>query len=274
MAVSGRWQLHPLHLYLVRSYLKLDDLALPLEGQSYGRTTQQLGEIGKREAPTMEQLGILVNDEIAPGLAEALRVLTKPYLWVDSMWFPDFTDEAMWRTVAAVTEGNRVILGVQAPGETERYGGTFTVEVHENVPLSQVLLPTLPPAPPGKRDARVPASSFRSQQPPEDTEEATFMQRAQPSAGRMSSGDQQLAIYKAIGATPRVRGGQFAANMRDRNGRVKRSQVLKWFDNVEPDGRYLDHNERGSTGEQVYMLTPADARLIRTKVDTLLASVR
>ncbi|GAB3296974.1 ESX secretion-associated protein EspG [Parasphingorhabdus pacifica] len=274
MAVSGRWQLHPLHLYLVRSYLQLDDLALPLEGASFGRTTDQLAEIARREAPTMESLGILVNDEVHPELARALRVLTKPYLWVDSLWFPDLNAEAMWRTVGVLTEGNQVILGVQPPGEGDRFGGVLTVEIHDNVPLSQVLLPTLPPAPPGNRSASVPAGSFREEQQTEDGERASFMQRSQPVPGRVSSGDQQLATYRAIGAEAHVRGGQLAANMRDRNGKVKRSTVLKWFDNAQPDGRYLDHNQPGSTGEPLYMLTPADARLIAGKIDELIALVR
>lgn len=271
MAVSGRWQLHPLHLYLVRSYLKSGDLALPLEGPSYGRTTQQVGEIARREAPTMESLGILVDDEVAPGLERALRALSKPSLWVDSLWFPNLAADFMWRTVAVLTEGNRVVLGVQAPGETERFGGTLTVEIHEGAPLSQVLLGTLPPAPPGNRSAQVPSSSFRAEQPVDDEPES-FLQ--QSPRRHLSSGDQQLATYQAIGGTPHFRGGQIAANRRDGNGLVKRSTVLKWFDNAEPDGRYLDHHERGSTGEQMYMLTPADARLIRTKVDGLVVAVR
>lgn len=137
MAHVGRWQLHPLHLYLVRSYLELDDLTLPLEGPAYGRTKQQLGEVAQREASTMAELGILVNNEVDPSLAQALKVLTKPYLWVDSLWFPDFASDAAWRTVAALTEGDRVVLGVQGPGETDRFGGPLAVEVHEKMQLSQ-----------------------------------------------------------------------------------------------------------------------------------------
>lgn len=271
MAVSGRWQLHPLHLYLVRRYLGIEDLTAPLDSPGYGATENQVGELGRREAPTMESLGILVNDEIDSKLANALRVLAKPYLWADSMWFPDFGKEIWWSTVAVLTEGNRVVLGVQAPGEKEGQGGLLTVEVHENVPLSQVILPTLPPAPPGNRGAvRVPASSFK--QDAQEPEQQGFMQQTGTVRGNI--GDRQLATYKAIGAAQHVRGGQIAANLRDRNGKVKRSTVLRWFDNAEPDGRYLDHNERGNTGEQMYMLTPADAGLIRTKVDELIKSVR
>lgn len=272
MALVARWQLHPLHLYLVRRYLDLDDLVLPLEGQAYGRTLQQLGEVAQREAPTMEELGILVDDEVDPGLVQALRVLTKPFLWVDSLWFPDFGSDHAWRAVAAITEGQRVVLGVQRPGETERYGGPLTVEVHHQVPLSQVLLPTFPPAPPGNRGAvRVPVSSFRTQEQADDPPDSMMQQVTQ---SRGSSGDRLVQAYEEIGRAEHVRGGQLAANLRDRHGRVRRSEVVRWFDNAEPDGRYLDHRERGSTGEPLCVLAPADARAIATKVDQLVASVR
>ncbi|WP_310278265.1 ESX secretion-associated protein EspG [Haloactinomyces albus] len=272
----GRWQLHPLHLYLVHSYLELDDPALPLEVEHFGHTTQQVGELARREAATMQAAGILVGDEIAPPLAEALTVLSTPYLWVDSLWFPEAGDQAMWRTVAVVTEGNRVVLGVQAPGESERFGGMLTVEVHEKVTLSQALLPTLPPAPPGNRGAAtVPASSFRDEGREQASEQGGFLRPAQTSpATRSSSGDRQLALYRAIGEAQHVRVGQFAANMRDRGGRIRRSRVVKWFDNAEPDGRYLDHHARGDTGEWMYSATPADARRIGNTIEELVASVR
>ncbi|MGW3473754.1 ESX secretion-associated protein EspG [Saccharopolyspora sp. NPDC000995] len=272
MALVGRWQLHPLHLYLVRSYLELEDLTLPLEGPAYGRTMQQLGEVAQREAGTMAELGILVNNEVDPDLAQALKVLTKPYLWVDSLWFPDFASDAAWRTVAALTEGDRVVLGVQGPGETDRFGGPLTVEVHEKMQLSQAVLPTLPPAPPGSRPAvRVPASSLDSAPQAEEMPDSMMQEVAQ---SRGSSGDQQVAAYNEIGNAVHVRGGQIAANMRDPHGRVRRSPVVRWFDNDGPDGRYLDHTERGSTGEQMFVLTPADAVQIRSGIDRLIAAVR
>lgn len=275
MGLAGRWQLHPLHLYLVRYFLKLDDLVLPLEGPTYGRTTQQVGEIAQREYPTMEQLGIVVADDIDPELAEALTLLTKPHYWVDSLWFPRLDSDHMWRTVAVITEGDRVVLGVQTPGETERFGGTLTVEIHEKMPLPQVLLPTLPPAPPGNRGvAKVPVSVFqqRMRQSDEDEGQDSFMQST--TRRPASSGDQQLAVYDAIAGTEHVRAGQIAANMRDRNGKVKRSTVLKWFDNAQPDGRYLDHVEGSGTGEQLMAFTPADARLIGAKINELVTAVR
>lgn len=271
MAIVHRWRLHPLHLSLVRDYLGIDDVTLPLEAPSYGRTSQQVGELMKREYSTMESLDIVADNEVHPSLKTALGVLAKPYLWVDSLWFPEFGGAASWRTVAALTEGNRVVVGVQPPGESERFGGLLTVEVHENVRISQALLGTLPPAPPGNRRAVVPESSFRQEQ--SDEEPDSFLQRSPRSSG--NSGDQQLSLYQQIGRTKHVRVGQFAANNRDPRRGVQRSSVLRWFDNEEPDGRYLDHSERRSdTGETMYLLTPADARLIGTQIESLVASVR
>jgi hypothetical protein len=273
VAVVGRWQLHPLHLYLVRTYLQLDDLTLPLDSPAFGSTLDQVGELARREAPTMESLGILVDDEVQPGLEKALRVLTKPFLWLDSLWFPSLERNFMWRTVAVLAEEDRIVLGVQTPGESEGRGGMLTVEVHEKAPLSQVIMPTLPPAPPGRHSAiTVPASSFRQAQPAEEEDTNSFMLRT--GSRHQSSGDRQLAAYKAIGAAQHVRGGQIAANLRQPHGTVTRSTILKWFDNAEPDGRYLDHNERGRTGEQVYMITPVDGGQLRSKVDELIKEVR
>lgn len=91
---------------------------------------------------------------------------------------------------------------------------------------------------------------------------------------RGNSGDRQVAAYHEIGNAVHVRGGQIAANLRDPHGRVRRSPVVRWFDNAEPDGRYLDHAERGSTGEQMFLLTPAGAGQIRNGIDRLIAAVR
>ncbi len=275
MALAGRFQLHPLHLEIVHAYLGLDEPTLPLEVESFARTGRQLGEIARREYETLQSAGFVVDDEIAPPLADALTVLGKPYLWVDSLWFPEFGGTAMWRGLAVVTEGNRIVLGVQPPGESERHGGPLTVEIHERATLSQVLLPTLPPAPPGNRGtASVPASSFRESGDDADRPPSGFLESAQVSSSRGGSGDRQLALYRSIGDAPHVRVGQFAANMRDRAGRVTRSRVVRWFDNAEPDGRYLDHSGRGSTGEVMYNATPADARILGAKIEELVASVR
>jgi hypothetical protein len=272
VAVVARWQLHPLHLSLVQRYLGIEDLTLPLEAPSYGATQQQVAELARREAPQMEALGLLVDDEPAPGLEDALQLLAKPYLWVDSLWFPQFGADPAWRTVAVRTDEDRVVLGVQPPLD-DRFGGMLTVEVHEKVALPQVLLPTLPPAPPGKQHpVRVPESSFRVGQ--EEPESDSFLEDS-GRANRGGSGDREVEAYQAVrGGTEKVRVGQLAANLRDTNGKIHRNGPVTWFDNVEPDGRYLDHDEEGPSGERILMVTPADAGLLGRTIDQLVKSVR
>jgi len=271
VAVVARWQLHPLHLSLVQTYLRIEDLTLPLEAPSYGATQQQVADLARREAPQMEALGLLVNDELAPGLEDALRLLAKPYLWVDSLWFPQFGADPAWRTVAARTDEDRVVLGVQPPLD-DRFGGMLTVEVHEKALLPQVLLPTLPPAPRGTRNpVRVPESSFRVGQA--EPEPDTFLEES-GRAARGGSGDREVEAYRAMGRVEKVRVGQLAANLRDTTGKVHRAGPVTWFDNAEPDGRYLDHTEQNSNGERCYLITPADAGVIGRTIDSLVRSAR
>ncbi|MBB5153356.1 ESX secretion-associated protein EspG [Saccharopolyspora phatthalungensis] len=273
MSVLGRWQLQPVHLDVVLKYLRIESLTLPLSSRSAGYTADHFSRIAKAELERMTAAGVVVNDEVAPPLVAALKTLATPYLWVDSLWFPQVGTDHCWRALAVFTEGNRVVLGVQTPSEDPQRGGMLTVEVHENVPLPQVLLATLPPTKPGNRGpVRVPRSSLVQQQQPDDFGQTSMMQSATPNRG--SSGDRQVELYEAIGKSPHQRIGQIAANVRDQYGRRKRSQIVSWFDNPEPDGRYLNRIERGSTGDQVFALLPADARTIGAEIDSLIAQVR
>lgn len=274
MSVLGRWQLQPVHLDVVLKYLRIDGLTLPLSSTSFGHTADEFAAIGKAELPAMEASGVVVNDEVPPPLATALKTLATPYLWVDSMWFPQAGTGPCWRALAVFTEGNRIVLGVQTPSDNPIRGGMLTVEVHENVPLPQLLLATLPPAKPGTNGpVRVPKSSLAQQQQPDEFDQGGSMMQS-ATASRGSSGDRLVELYKTIGTAPHQRWGQFAANLRDQHGRKKRTQPVSWFDNPEPDGRYLDRTERGSSGEQVFALIPADARTISAEIDSLIAQVR
>ncbi|QIZ36089.1 ESX secretion-associated protein EspG [Saccharopolyspora sp. ASAGF58] len=272
MGVLGRWQLQPVHLDIVLKYLKIDGLTLPLSSRSFGYTADQFSQIAIGELDRMDAAGVVINDEVAPPLVTALKTLANPYLWVDSLWFPQVGSDHCWRALAVFTEGNRVVLGVQTPSEDPQRGGMLTVEVHENAPLPQVLLATLPPTKPGGQGpVRVPQSSLVRQPQPDDYDQMSVMQSATPSRG--SSGDQQVALYEAIGKAPHARIGQMSASTRDQYGRRKRSQVVSWFDN-EPDGRYLNRVERGSSGEQVFAILPAEARTIGAEIESLIAQVR
>ncbi|MFC7343131.1 ESX secretion-associated protein EspG [Saccharopolyspora griseoalba] len=272
MSVLGRWQLTPVHLDIVCKYLGIERLTAPISTRSFGRTTEELSRIGQAEHANLGAAGVVVDDEIAPPLVEALKVIAAPYFWVDSVWFPQPGTDHCWRALAAFAEDNRVVLGVQAPGEEPQRGGLLTVEVHQNVPLPSVVLGTLPPAKPGTAGVvRVPHSSLNEEKG-ENYDPTSMMQSATPR--RASSGDRQVALLEQVGKAPHVRLGQLAANRRDQYNRRNRSQVVAWFDNAEPDGRYVNRVERGSTGEPVYALLPADARTIGTEIDALVNSLR
>ena len=272
MSVLGRWQLPPVHLDIVLKHLRIDGLTLPISTRSFGHTAEQFSAIGKAELPIMEANGVVADDEVVMPLVDALKTLSTPYLWVDSMWFPEPGSDHCWRTVAVFTEGNRIVLGVQAPSEDPQRGGLLTVEVHQNAPLPGVVLGTLPPAKPGSYGPiRVPHSSMQGDQV-EDYDPSSMMETATRKRG--SSGDQQVELYEKIGKAQHVRIGQIAANMRDQHGRRRRTPVVSWFDNAEPDGRYLNRVERASTGEPLYALLPADAGLIGNEINSLINQVR
>lgn len=276
--MSQRWQLTPVQLDIVLKYLRISGLTLPLSTTSAGRTAEEFTRIALGEQERMAAGGLVVDDEIPTPLVEALTALATPYLWVDSLWFPQVGSDHCWRAVAVLTPDDEVVLGVQAPSEKPQRGGLLTVEVHTRVPLPQVLLGTLPPAPPGTRGTiRVPESSLaqrQQQQPDDDFGQQSMLQSSTSSRPRGSSGDRQVQLYETVGNAEHLRIGQLAANRRDRNGLKRRSQLAWWFDNHEPDGRYLNRVERGSTGERVFALLPADARLIGGQVESLVAEVR
>nr|WP_228047716.1 ESX secretion-associated protein EspG [Saccharopolyspora sp. HNM0983] len=266
----------PVQLDVVLKYLRINGLTLPLSTTSAGRTTGELSRIAKAELPRMESLGLVIDDEVPPPLVDALGALAEPHLWIDSIWYPQVGADHCWRAVAVLTPDDEVVLGVQAPSENPKRGGLLTVEVHNRVSLAQALLGTLPPAPPGNRGTvRVPETSFRTdEQPADDFGQQSLMQGGTPARARASSGDRQVALYQAISHAEHLRIGQLAANLRDRNGRRNRSQIAWWLDNHEPDGRYLNRTERGSTGERVFAMLPADARMIGGQVEALIAQVR
>lgn len=277
MTQLGRWQLPPVHLDAALKYLGLDGLALPLNSRSFGYTAEQWRSVVLAEMPNMVASGVLVDDEIEPTLAAALRVLATPYLWADSIWYPEPEQPHCWRTVAAVTEGERaprIVLGVQTPSEDPRRGGLLTVEVHERVTVSQVVLPTLPPASRGKQGpASAPASVFQQVEQPDDEDLGGRSLLRGSGPAQLSSGDRQVRLAVRISQLPRVRAGQLAVNKRDRYGKRRRSPIMAWFDTPEPDGRYLNVAERSGTGEQVATFIPADARELGSRLESLLNSI-
>jgi hypothetical protein len=72
--------------------------------------------------------------------------------------------------------------------------------------------------------------------------------------------------FSGLGALRGLRGGQFAANGRNRAGLRRRSPVLAWFD--DDTGRYFGQVLKGWT-----TLAPADAPALRKRISEMMTGV-
>jgi hypothetical protein len=80
------------------------------------------------------------------------------------------------------------------------------------------------------------------------------------------------AAAAAILDKPHARAGQIAANLRDPSGRVRRSDVLRWCDNV--DGRYQVTVNRRSGEPMSLTVGPSDPQRLGDGVQRLLAALQ
>jgi hypothetical protein len=87
-----------------------------------------------------------------------------------------------------------------------------------------------------------------------------------------SSADRDLAAAAAILDKPHLRAGQIAANVRDPSGQVRRSDVLRWCDNV--DGRYHVTVDRRSGESTSLTVGPSDPQRLGDGVQRLLAALQ
>ena len=68
-----------------------------------------------------------------------------------------------------------------------------------------------------------------------------------------------------------LRGGQIAANARDRLGGRRRSPVLAWFD--DETGRYLGQIGTAPDGHGWTTVAPADAATLRHRISEMMTGV-
>jgi hypothetical protein len=95
-----------------------------------------------------------------------------------------------------------------------------------------------------------------------------FMQRRGPGDERASADEDRKALAR-LHAQPRLRGGQIAANARNRVGGRTRTPVLSWFDTET--GRYFTQATRGRDGRDWVTIAPADAATLRHRLGEMLA---
>lgn len=78
----------------------------------------------------------------------------------------------------------------------------------------------------------------------------------------------QVRAMEEVFRRPRLRGGQIAANSRDRVGRRHRSRPLDWFDTES--GRWTLYVTAGADGEQHVTMTPADGTKMAAQLRDML----
>ncbi|KAA5833465.1 ESX secretion-associated protein EspG [Saccharopolyspora hirsuta] len=258
--MSERWLLPPLWFDFCWEIGRFDEYPFPIAVRSHGATLEERAVLRQRALPEMQAAGLLGGTGLAPRFGQVLAQLAKPGLWVEGLWLPDETTDSPVRLMSVASEEGALLL-VQDSGESESYGGDLRISVHPRTSVVAAAIQGMPPAPPGKRPRlAVPCAELAQQQgpvPDESFDEIDMMQSAS-TPKRTPSGAEAL---RAVLEEQHLRDGQFTVNMRDRHGRTRRSQVLKWFDAREPDGRYgVTQQQRPGVGPELVLapLAPPD----------------
>ncbi|QIZ35200.1 ESX secretion-associated protein EspG [Saccharopolyspora sp. ASAGF58] len=268
--MSERWLLPPLWFDLCWEIGRFDEYPFPIAVRSHGATLEERAVLRQRALPELQAAGLLAGDGLAPRLAQSLAQLAKPGLWIEGLWMPDGTNQSPTRLLAVATEEGAVLL-VQDPGESEQHGGDLRISVHPRTSVGAAAVQGMPPSPPGKRPRlAVPVADLT----PRDNADESF-----ESLGMMQSAGPKRAApaattLRAMTEESHFRDGQFTANLRDRLGRTHRSQVLKWFDAFEPDGRYgLTQQHRQGLGPEL-VLAPLGPAELGAALENRIAEIR
>lgn len=251
------WRLSAAQWDVLTELLGLEGYPVPIRVCSTGRTRLEHARVRADVGVELRQLGLLRAGRVDADLEAAMRLLHWPATWVDSVWLADAVADQPVRVVAA-RGGAAGVCALQHPDQP----GATRLEVIPATGLAAAVVSRLPSHPPG-RNAPVTVQS----------------PGAQPSGGVLlavspvrTRADRDLAAAAAILDEPHERAGQIAANVRDRSGQVRRSDVLRWCDNV--DGRYhvtVDHRSGESTSMTI---GPSNPQRLSDGVQRLLAALQ
>ena len=206
--------------------------------------------------------GALRNGRLDPDLEAVLRVLTRPERSIDALWLPELGATLPVRVLAAQT-GRLRALAVQTPDEP---GATRMEEIPTNS-LAAAVIAQLPPGPPGRREA----VTVSAHEPPREHDPEKRNSVLVSHSPTLSQAERDYRAAVELVEAPHPRTGQIGVNVRGRDGRERRSEVLRWFDN-EGDGRYL-MNPRYHQGGRQWLVAPADARALGEHATALLSGV-
>jgi hypothetical protein len=250
--VTTDWRFSALEFSALWEALSLGEPPYPLQVTSPGETEAEHAELCRR---TLAELARRLNfgqdwDETAPVVA--LRTLASSRYWIDSVWVTDARDCRLLRLRAA-GNGHRSVLACQLSGNGGAGEGDLVLSVvDESMVVSEVV-------------AALPQED-RGGEPPTSLSVTMFTGgRGRSSAGggfmRSIGADsdrnaRELRTLRGLLDTDHVRGGQIAANVRDRMGRRSRSPIVFWFDNAA-DGRYLASVRTARGGEDWVTVVPA-----------------
>jgi EspG family len=208
--------------------LRLGSVPYPFDVPSHGATLDERARLRTAVYEDLERAGLARGRQPGPNLYEALRLLARPHVQLDTIATLD-RQRGLMLHAAAVAAGQRALLAVQQ-------GGTMRLEHIRDTALAASLVALLPPHQPGPgQQVSVPAREL-----------------AQPN--RHSPEAQTLTTMLG---EPVLRLGQFAGAMFDEQGVARRMPGLSWFDTEA--GRYLGVAGRGRDGEDWATLSPADA---------------
>ena len=255
------WRLSAAQWDVLTEVLGLEGYPAPIQVRSTGRTRLEHARVRADVGVELSRLGLLRAGRMDADLEAAVHLLHWPTTWVDWVWLADAVAGQPVRVVAA-RGGTAGVCALQHPDQP----GATLLEVIPATGLAAAVVSRLPSHPPD-RSATVTVQSPSARPSP------------QPSGGVLvsaspvrSSADRDRAAAAAMLDKPRVRAGQIAANVRDPSGQVRRSDVLRWCDNV--DGRYHVTVDRRSGESTSMTIGPGDPQRLRDGVQRLLAALQ
>ena len=276
------WRLSALQWDVLTEVLGLERYPSPIQVHSHGRTRVERVRVRADVCVELARLGLLRAGRMDADLEAALRLLHWPASWVDSVWLAGAMVDQPVRVVAA-RDGTAGVCALQHPDQP----GATLLEVIPAAGLAAAVVRRLPPHPPGRSSAvTVTLQSDGARQPNEAKQHGARQHGgARPPSGAQfggallvsaspvqTSAERDSAAAAVILDKPHARAGQIAANLRDSSGRVRRSDVLRWCDNV--DGRYQVTVNRRSGEPASLTVGPSDPQRLGDGVQRLLAALQ
>ncbi|MGH3949127.1 MAG: ESX secretion-associated protein EspG [Pseudonocardiaceae bacterium] len=276
---SGAQFLAPMVFDFLWEELRLGEQPYPLEVPSHGATMDERRMLRLRTFTELSGHGIMdAHGRLEPRIEGGLALLASGSLTVDAVQIPEFQAQPM--TVLAATDGNQAVLAVQDGA------GIWLRSIYPDAIASEVI-GLLPPGQRGSersitmsRDdalrtapakVSVPARGAAEEEPQTPVFGFRRPTRTRTRLSERTAGDPEQDYARLLGQ-PRLRGGQIAANSRDKVGMRRRSPVLAWFDTAS--GRYLSLSRIGPDGHEWVTISSTDTKTLRSRLAEMISDVR